>query len=97
MIMYGYAKDFQYDADGTLKVQVRIPAIHGPYRQTSTKQVYTRDEDLPWVTSLLTVNLPVEGDVVMLQSENYSKSATYVMLGLTGGNYHNGAAIEGGN
>lgn len=93
MIMYGFAKNYQYDGDGTLKIQVRIPAIHGPYKQESSKGVYTKDADLPWVTCLLTVNLPVEGDVVMLQSVNESKSSDFVGLGLTGGNYHNGAVI----
>lgn len=93
MIVYGYAKDYEYDGDGTLKVQVRIPSIHGPYRQQSTKAVYTRDEDLPWVTCLLTVNLPCEGDVIMLQSINESNSSDFVGLGLTGGNFHNGAHV----
>lgn len=93
MIVYGFAKDYMYDGDGTLKVQVRIPQIHGPYVQKSTRGTYTRDEDLPWVTCLLTVNLPVEGDVVMLQSVNESKSSDFVGLGLTGGNYFNGANI----
>jgi len=91
MIVFGFAKDYQYDADGTLRIQVRIPSIHGPYKQQSTKGTYTRDEDLPWVKCLLTVNLPVEGDVVMLQSVNESKGSDFVGLGLTGGNYHNGA------
>lgn len=93
MIVFGFAKQYQYAGDGTLRVQVRIPSIHGPYKQASTRQPYTRDEDLPWVTSLLTVNLPVEGDVVMLQSINESNSSDLVCLGLTGGNYHNGASI----
>lgn len=93
MILYGFAKNYQYDGDGTLKIQVRIPSIHGPFRQVSTKGVYTRDEDLPWLTALLTVHLPVEGDVVMLQSVNESQSAEYVVLGLTGGNYYNGSSV----
>lgn len=93
MIIYGFAKDYQYDGDGTLKVQVRIPSIHGPYRQVATKGTYTKDEDLPWVTCLLTVHLPVEGDVIMLQSVHENNGSDYVGLGLTGGNYHNGATI----
>lgn len=93
MIVYGYAKNYAYEGDGTLKVQVRIPTIHGPYKQVSTKQPYTKDEDLPWVTCLLTVNLPLEGDVIMMQSINESRSSDFVGLGLTGGNYHNGAEV----
>lgn len=93
MIVYGFAKDYRYDGDGTLKIQVRIPSIHGGYRQVTNKGKYTLDKDLPWITSLLTVNLPVEGDVVMLQSINESKSSEFVVLGLTGGNYHTGTTI----
>lgn len=93
MIVYGFAKDYRYSGDGTLQVQVRIPSIHGPYKQVSTKGIYTLDEDLPWVTCLLTVNLPVEGDVIMLQSIDESRGSDYVGLGLTGGNYHNGTQI----
>lgn len=97
MIVYGFAKNYAYEGDGTLKIQVRIPSIHGPYKQQVTKAPYTKDEDLPWVTSLLTVNLPVEGDVVMLQSINESKSSDFVALGLTGGNYFNGTKLKGEN
>ena len=93
MITYGFAKDYRISGDGTLEVQVRIPSIHGPYRQVASKGAYTRDEDLPWVICLLTVNLPVEGDVVMLQSVHDSKGSEFVGLGLTGGNYHNGATL----
>ena len=93
MIIYGFAKAYADDGDGTLKVQVRIPSIHGPYKQQNTKQPYTLDKDLPWVTCLMTVNLPVEGDVVMLQSINESNGSDYVGLGLTGGNYHDGAEL----
>ena len=93
MIVYGFAKDYRYDGDGTLKIKVRIPSIHGGYKQVTNKGTYTLDENLPWITSLLTVNLPVEGDVVMLQTVNDSKSSEFVVLGLTGGNYHTGSII----
>lgn len=93
MIVYGFAKDYTYDGDGTLKVKVRIPSIHGPYRQQSTKGTYTRDEDLPWITCMLTANLPVEGDVIVLQTVNDGVSGGFIGLGLTGGNYYNGSRI----
>ena len=93
MIVYGFAKDYTYDGDGTLKVQVRIPSIHGPYRQQSTKNSYTRDDDLPWITSLLLPSFPAEGDVIALETVNESKSADFIVIGLTGGNYHNGTRI----
>lgn len=93
MIVYGFAKDYTYDGDGTFKIQVRIPSIHGPYRQQTTKSVYVKDEDLPWITSLLLPNMPSEGDVVALQTTNESKSSDHIVIGLTGGNYHNGSRI----
>ena len=96
MIAFGFAKDYTYDGDGTLKVQVRIPQIHGPYRQQSTKGTYTLDRDLPWITSVLLPNMPAEGDVVVLQTTTESKSSDFLIIGLTGGNYHNGARIPYG-
>ena len=95
MIIYGFAKDYQYANDGTFQVQVRIPSIHGPYKQQSgTKQPYVKDSDLPWLTSMLLPHLPNEGDVVMLESVNSSKSSEYVVIGLTGGSYLNGSIIS---
>lgn len=93
MIVYGFAKDYTYDGDGTFKIQVRIPSIHGPYRQQSGKGSYTRDSDLPWITSLLLSSYPAEGDIVVLESVNNGKSADFIVIGLTGGNYHNGTRI----
>ena len=93
MVTYGFAKDYIYDGDGTLKIQVRIPSIHGPYRQEVSRATYTRDSDLPWITSLLLPSMPAEGDVVALQTTNESKSSDFIIIGLTGGNYHNGARI----
>ncbi len=93
MIAFGFAKDYTYDGDGTLKIKVRVPNIHGPYKQQSGKMSYTRDNDLPWFTSVLLPSLPAEGDVVALQSVSESKSSEFIVIGLTGGNYHNGARI----
>lgn len=93
MVIYGFAKDYQYDGDGTLKVQVRIPSIHGPYRQQTGKGSYTLDKDLPWYTALLMPNLPSEGDVVALEDINGGRDYSFLVIGLTGGNYHNGAQI----
>lgn len=93
MIAFGFAKDYRYDGDGTLQIQVRIPSAHGPYKQQVTKGIYVRDKDLPWITSLLLPSLPAEGDVVALQTINESKSSEFIVIGLTGGNYHNGARI----
>lgn len=94
MIIYGFALDYRYAGDGTLLIKTRIPAIHGPFKQVSTKGTYTRDEDLPWLNSVLLPHLPSNGDVVMLASTNTSKSADYVCIGLTGGSYFNGTQIS---
>ena len=93
MIIYGFAKDYKYAGDGTLKIKVRIPSIHGPYKQVAGKGRYTRDEDLPWVTSVLLPHLPNAGEVVMLASSNSSAGAQYACIGLTGGSYFNGTEI----
>lgn len=95
MIVYGFAKDYQYSNDGTFQIQVRIPSIHGPYQQQSgSKLTYVRDDELPWYASVLLPHLPVDGDVVMLESINTSRSSEYVVIGLTGGSYMNGATIQ---
>jgi len=94
MIIYGYAKDYMYTNDGTFQVQVRIPNIHGPYKQGQGKGTYTRDKDLPWFTSVLLPHLPIAGEVVMLESVNESKSSEYVVIGLTGGSYSAGVTLS---
>ena len=93
MVIYGFAKDYTYDGDGTLKIKVRIPSIHGPYRQQMTKGIYTQDKDLPWYTSMLLPSYPSEGDIVVLESVNSAKTSELIVIGMTGGNYHNGTRI----
>lgn len=93
MIIYGFALAHNYLNDGTLKIKVRIPAIHGPFKQTSGKGTYTRDDDLPWITSVLLPHLPTAGEVVMLASTSSANSADYVCIGLTGGSYYNGTEL----
>ncbi len=93
MIVYGFAIENSYLNDGTLKIKVRIPSIHGPYKQVSGKAPYVRDEDLPWVTSVLLPHLPTTGEVVMLTSTSGSSSSEFVCIGLTGGSYFNGTQL----
>lgn len=95
MIVFGYAKDYKYGNDGTFQIKVRVPSIHGPYtQQAGTKMGYTRDEDLPWYTSILLPHMPMDGDVVMLQTVHEGKGSNHVVIGLTGGSYLNGATIS---
>ena len=95
MTINGYVKSYKYAGDGTLLVQVRIPTIHGPMKQSeyrgSVSRSYTRDEDLPYYQSLLLPHLPAEGEVAMLMSKN-DKSSEFVVMGLTGGSYYNTAS-----
>jgi len=90
-LIYGYAKQYRYTGDGTLEVQVRIPAIHGPFKLSDSRgklvRNYTRDEDLPFYQSLLLPHLPNPGDVVALLSDDL------VVVGLTGGSYVSGTMI----
>lgn len=93
MVVYGYAKDYMYAGDGTLKIQVRIPNIHGAYQKTDyngkTIRNYTEDDKLPWYPSLLLPQEPGDGDVVALCSLDNS-SANWLVIGLTGGSYNAG-------
>ena len=94
MIIYGYVKKVQYSNDGTLKLQVRIPSIHGPFKQTAnTRARYTRDDDLPWINSLLLPHMPNEGEVVALESLSGANSSEYIVIGLTGGSYYTGVSV----
>lgn len=93
MITFGYAKDYCYTGDGTLMIQVRIPSIHGPYRQVNYNGAairnYTQDKDLPYYQSILLPHIPNEGEVVALASMNSSNS-TWLVIGCTGGSYLSG-------
>lgn len=99
MITYGYAKEYRYAGDGTLQVRVRIPSVHGPYKQSNaqgkTIRNYVIDDDLPWYPSLLLPHLPQEGEVVAVQALNKGNN-DFIVIGLTGGSYHSGATNIGG-
>lgn len=96
MVIFGYAKQFQYAGDGTLYIKVRIPLIHGPYsqREYRGKQIrnYVADADLPWCMSLLLPRLPSEGDVVALTPLDEG-NVDFVVIGLTGGSYTTGVQL----
>lgn len=93
MIIFGYAKQYRYTNDSTLQVQVRIPSIHGPYKQTDAKgkliRNYVQDSDLPFYSSLLLPHLPNEGEVVALSALDKGNS-NFLVIGLTGGSYYAG-------
>lgn len=93
MIIFGYAKQYTYSGDGTLQIQVRIPSIHGPYRQEDSNgrqvKTYTRDQDLPYYPSLLLPHLPNDGDVVAISSMDTTANQ-WIIIGLTGGSYRSG-------
>ena len=86
-------KDYRYTGDGTLMIKVRVPNIHGPFRQTDYqgKQIrnYVNDSDLPYYVSLLLPHLPSDGEVVAMVSTN-SGNNDFLVLGITGGNYYSG-------
>lgn len=93
MITFGYAKDYKYTNDGTLMIQVRIPSVHGAYKQSNYMgkpiRNYTLDADLPWYPSVLLPHLPTEGEVVAIAGMNNANS-DFLVIGLTGGSYFNG-------
>lgn len=99
MTTYGYAKEYRYTNDGTLQIRVRIPSVHGAYKQGNyqgkTVRNYVLDKDLPWYPSLLLPHLPHEGEVVAVQSLNNGNSE-FLVIGLTGGSYQSGATNIGG-
>lgn len=99
MVVYGYAKQYNYKGDGTLQIQVRIPTIHGPYalQDYRGKQIHGHvdDKDLPWYPSVLLPYLPTDGDVVALLATNAGVNA-FIVIGLTGGSYASGLTNLGG-
>lgn len=99
MVTYGFAKQYMYAGDGTLMIQVRIPSIHGPYKQSNangkTIRNYVIDSDLPWYQSILLPHLPNEGEVVALMSTDAGYNQL-IVIGLTGGSYYTGVTDLGG-
>ncbi len=96
MIVYGYCKGYILTSDATLKVKVRIPSVHGPYKQSEYGgriiHNYVRDSELPYYDSVELPRKPNEGDVVMLQTAN-EKTTDFTVIGLTGGSYKEGKRI----
>lgn len=99
MLIMGYAKGYRYAGDGTLQIRVRIPSIHGPYKQTEykgrTPRNYVLDQDLPFCNSVILPHLPGEGDVVLLCSVNESNQE-WMVIGLTGGVFNTGLTNTSG-
>jgi hypothetical protein len=98
MTTYGYCKGYKYAGDGTLLVKVRIPSIHGPFKQTQAMgkiiRTYTSDANLPYYNSLLLPHLPNDGDVVAVMSLD-SGLSNMIVIGLTGGSYYTGVTNLG--
>lgn len=82
--------------DGTYQVQVRIPSIHGPYKQSDYKgkkvKNYITDDKLPYYNSVELRRNPNDGDVVMLMTPN-EKTTEFIVIGLTGGSYTGGTVL----
>lgn len=94
MITYGYAKGYYYDTQGSMYVRVRIPSIHGAYRQQDYKgqQVrnYVLDENLPFYKSVVLPRVPTEGEVVMLYSTSDGSGSDFIVGGIMGAKYNDG-------
>lgn len=99
MIVYGYVKSYMYSGDGTLRIQVRIPSIHGPYTvagyQGQAIRNYVQDDNLPYYPSLLLPHLPNEGEVCALTTIGET-TTQFIVIGLTGGSYYTGSTNIGG-
>lgn len=94
MIVYGYAKGYYYDSEGCMYVKVRVPSIHGSYRQKDYKgksvKNYVLDENLPYYRSVVLPRNPSEGDVVALTSTSEGNAPDFLVVGLTGAKYNDG-------
>ena len=95
MVVYGYAKQTRYNNDGICEIQVRIPNIHGPFRQSDaggkTIHNYVRDEDLPYYPAIISNEIRVDdGDVVILQDSNSGMGSDFIITGVTGASYYSG-------
>lgn len=94
MVVYGYAKSYYYDSQGCMYVQVRIPSIHGAYRQKDYKgkqiRNYVLDENLPFYQSVVLPRTPNEGDVVALTTMSDGSGSDFMVIGLTGSKYNDG-------
>lgn len=94
MVTYGYAKSYYYDSQGVMYVQVRIPSIHGAYKQKDYNgaqiKSYVLDEDLPFYQSVVLPRNPSEGDVVTLMTTNEGNGSDFIVIGLTGSKYNDG-------
>lgn len=93
MVVYGYAKKTRYTASGTLEIQVRIPNIHGPYKQSDAKgktiKGYVKDEDLPYYQSVILPHAPSDGEVVALVNiMDSDKNSDFLVMGYTGATYN---------
>ena len=99
VITFGYVKDYQYAGDGTLLIRTRIPSVHGPYDVSAYRgqpiRNYVRDDDLPYIPSVLLPHLPNEGEVVAVASIN-SANTQFMVIGLTGGSYQMSLANKNG-
>lgn len=98
MMVLGYAKDSYYAGDSTLMIRVRIPSIHGPYKQSDAKgqtiHNYVADVDLPYYQSMLLPRTPREGDVVVLSNMNNSeRNPDFLIIGMTGASYTSGKEL----
>jgi len=98
MTTFGYAKQYMYAGDNTLQIQVRIPSIHGPYKQSDYKgkavRNYVKDEDLPFYPSLLLPHLPHNGDVVAVTALDKGNTS-FLVVGLMGSSYQQGNMMSG--
>lgn len=99
MITFGYVKDYKFAGDGTLMIRTRIPSVHGPYDisgyRGNTVRNYVRDDDLPYIQSVLLPHLPAEGEVVAISSMNEANTE-FIIIGLTGGSYWSSLANKNG-